>query len=182
MGAKISVFEFLPLTVSRCLHLKLQVRRVRSPEHVKNRTTLIKLHHFFLINLKRQTALWFNHLRKLRKLFIRQHGDVAEQFMAAVSVGAGRTGSEPQAADRTCEWKRAEGGRELTAQASAWGRTGAGCTACTETLGRPNRPGSLWLTAGRRRDAAGSPFSLQNQNKERSTHLLSGFWKHKNIF
>lgn len=53
--------------------------------------------------------MWFNHLRKLRELFIRQHGDVAEQFMAAVPVGAGRTGSEPQAADGMSDPNGAEG-------------------------------------------------------------------------
>ena len=80
--------------------------------------------------LKKKKKKKSNHLGKLGKFFICQHGNMTKKFMTAVSVGADQTGSVNEAAEgmnkHTGSWK-------LTARGSAWVQTSAGCTVCTET-------------------------------------------------
>lgn len=74
----------LPLTISRCLHLKLRARPVQSPGRGQSDSSVKVFEPHQRTWRAAHVYLW-----KLGELLICQHGDVAEQLVAAVAVGGG---------------------------------------------------------------------------------------------
>ena len=92
------------------------------------------------------------HLWELGKGAVSQHGDMTQQLVDTVAEASQQrvvlNHSVLLALFMISTCVEFEGIRlVLTALGSAWGRTRAGYTGCTGTLGMPNWPGSLWLRA-----------------------------------